>query len=187
MSHRRFTHLFRRRVSAARIAAAVVACGLARPLRAQETPAPSAQLPAYRTPVLEIAQPPSGGAVPQDKPIVVFRFAQGEPDDQLDLRSLSVTVDGRDVTSGFQVGGSEAWGSLSLRDNPAAIAIGVHDVSAQICSTRGACAIARAMVTVLPPLVGGPPQSSTNAPATTSLKRRILDAALNATRRLLTL
>jgi hypothetical protein len=190
MRHRRFTHCFRRTAPAARALAALAVCALPRGLHAQAVEQPSqasAPISTYRIPSLALVQPLNGSAVPQDKPVVVFRFAQGESDDQLDLRSLSVAVDGRDVTAGFQIAGNDAWGSLSLRSDRTPITVGVHDVSAQLCSARGACAIARAAVTVLPPLISGAAQSNQNAPEATSLKRRILDAALNATRRLLTL
>lgn len=187
MSHRRFTHLFRRRTPAARIAVAIVVGSLARTAHAQALPAPPPPTATYRTPLLNLVQPASGGSVPQDKPVVVFRFAQGESDDQIDLRSFSVAVDGRDVSAGFQIAGSDAWGPLMPRSDAEPLAVGAHELSAQLCSARGACAIARATVTVMPPLISGSLQSNTNARATTSLKRKILDAALNATRRLLTL
>lgn len=191
MRHRRFTHLFRRHSPAAHAIAAAMACGLPRLLHAQ-SPLPMPQsapagLTAYRTPAIALVQPPNGGTVTQDKPVVMFRFIQGEPDDQLDLRSFAVAVDGKDVTPAFQIAGSDAWGSMAGRADASPLSLGAHEVSAQLCSSRGACAIARATVTVLPPLFSGALQSSATAPATASLKRRILDAALNATRRLLTL
>ena len=187
MPHRRFTHSFRRRAPTARIATGLLACSLARVAHAQSAPTAPPSPAVYRLPVIALVQPASGGSVPQDKPVVVFRFGQGESDDPVDLRSFSVAVDGHDVSAGFQIAGSDAWGPLTRRSDAESLAVGVHELSAQLCSARGACAIARATVTVIPPLMSGAPQSQTNAPATTSLKRKILDAALNATRRLLTL
>lgn len=190
MRHRRFTHFFRRTAPARRIVTALAVCALPRAMYGQSEAPPAGvtgAASAYRIPVLALVQPTSGGTVPQDKPVVVFRFAQGEPDDQLDLRSFSVAVDGRDVGAGFQIAGSDAWGSLASRADAVPIPVGAHEVSAQLCSARGACVIARATVTVMPPLMRGALQSNTNAPATTSLKRRLFDAALSATRRLLTL
>src|SRR3712207_547682 len=60
---------------------------------------PSGQVPpsgAYRTPSLALVQPASGGTVPQDKPVVVFRLMQGDASDPIDARSFVVTVDGQD-------------------------------------------------------------------------------------------
>jgi hypothetical protein len=63
----------------------------AKHLGAQQPPAspPATNAPvlaAYRAPTIALVQPPAGGSVPQDKPVVVFRFAAGEPDDPIDSR-----------------------------------------------------------------------------------------------------
>jgi hypothetical protein len=70
----------------------------------QPVPAPapsSSPAPAYRPPALALVQPAAGGSVPQDRPVVVFRFAAGEPNDLIDVRSFAVAVDGHDRTQLF--------------------------------------------------------------------------------------
>ena len=183
MAHRRFTHFFRRRAPAARVVAALVAYGLPRVLHAQSSPAPvqqaSPQLAPYRTPVIALVQPASGGTVPQDKPVVVFRFAQGEPDDAIDAKSFAVSIDGVDVTPGFLVVGSEAWGSL-VRAVSEPLAAGVHQVNARICSARGACGSASASVSVE---AGGITQPAAASPA--AKHGHLLDLVVRAARKLL--
>lgn len=183
MRHRRFTHHFRRCSPATRLVAAAIACGLPRLVHAQSSPAPvqqaSPQLAPYRTPVIALVQPASGGAVPKDKPVVVFRFAQGEPDDAIDAKSFAVSVDGVDVTPGFQVAGSEAWGSLIGALNEP-LAAGIHQVIARICSARGACGSASASVSVQAPSITQP------AAATPAAKHgHFLDLVVRTARKLL--
>lgn len=184
MRHRQFTHHFRRYSPATRLVAAAIACGVPRLLHAQSSPAPtqqaSSQLAPYRTPVIALVQPGSGSAVPQDKPVVVFRFAQGEPDDAIDAKSFTVSVGGVDVTPGFQVVGSEAWGSL-VRTASEPLAAGIHQVIARICSARGACGSVSAAVTIAAATIGGP----TAAPK--SGHARVLDFVLTTARKLLQL
>src|SRR5688500_2322891 len=55
------------------LAAALAGAALA-PLGAQEPPAAAPPVAPYRAPVIALVQPPAGGSVPSDKPIVVFRF-----------------------------------------------------------------------------------------------------------------
>lgn len=183
MAHRRFTHLFRRRAPAARALAALIACGLPRLLHAQSSSPSPAGLPAlgsYRTPAIALVQPASGGTVPQDKPVVVFRFAQGEPDDHLDLRSFAVSIDGRDVSAGFQIVGSDAWGSLAPLQTDGLPSVGVHAVTARICSERGACATVNAAVSIAQ-------DGNAVAPSTQGMKKRdrFIDALLRVTKKLL--
>lgn len=183
MAHRHFTHLFRRRAPAARALAALIACGLPRLLHAQSSPAPvqqvSPQLAPYRTPVIALVQPASGGAVPQDKPLVVFRFAQGEPDDAIDAKSFTVSVDGVDATPGFQVVSGEAWGPLvgAVREP---LAAGIHQVVARICSARGACGSASASVSVEAASIA---QRAAASPA--AKHGHLLDLVVRAARKLL--
>ncbi len=151
MRHRRFTHFFRRTAPARRAVAALAVCALPRPVHAQALPAPSPPqaplLAAYRTPVIALVEPAGGGSVPQDRPVVVFRFAQGEPNDAIDARSFSVTIDGADITRAFRIAGGDAWGSLAGGSaNP--LAVGMHEVIARICSERGTCGSTTAPVAV---------------------------------------
>lgn len=128
-------------------------------LRAQQTPPPAVAAP-YQAPTIALVQPPDGGSVPQDKPVVVFRFAPGEADDPLDLRSFAVAVDGQDRSALFQVTATAAWGPLAAPANGAAAATGLspgpHQVAARICSSRGACREVSVTVTVAAPPVADP-------------------------------
>lgn len=150
---------------------------------------------AYRSPAIALVQPSGAAALSRDRPIVVFRFAPGEPNDPIDLSSFAVTVDGRDRTPSFQVTGVEAWGSIA--GDPAAqsdsgLALGSHQVSARICSAKGACAVVVSSLTVVPSQLvsaatqpaaeGAAVDSSTSA---SSRRRRVIDAVLAALRKLL--
>jgi hypothetical protein len=148
----------------------------------QPAPATQASVPAYRAPVIALVQPALGGTIPQDKPVVIFRFAPGELTDPLDARSFSVGIDGEDKTALFQVTFGEAWGPLS-GGGEKPIGLGAHQVSARICSTRGACADATTTVTVVPCKTG----ASSAAPSAASRNRRerLLDLVLQAARKLL--
>lgn len=182
MAHRRFTHFFRRRSPAARIVAAALACGLPRLVHAQSSqPAqdPAPALAPYRSPVIALVQPASGGAIPHDKPVVVFRFAQGEPNDGIDAKSLTVTVDGIDVTAAFQLAGSDAWGSLAGA-GASALDVGVHQVIARICSARGACGTVSAAVMIA---AVAQPTVAVTEPATK--RGRVIDFVIRATKKLL--
>lgn len=187
MSHRRFTHFFRRRAPTVRIAAALVACSFARPLRAQSpTPPTSAPTPAiapYRAPSIALVEPLDGGVVYQDRPVIVLRFASGEPTDPIDASSFRIDVDGTDQTKLFQTSASEAWGPLAPAAGEPPLGAGPHHISARICSSRGACAMAQATVSAIP-VAASTPAIATPA-AKRSLHQRLLDAALNAARRIL--
>ena len=187
--------------------ALLVVATLAAPARAQQPPAPlpvplptpsspsstADALAPYRAPRIALAQPAAaeaggGGSVPQDRPVVVFRFAAGEPDDPLDVRSLAVAVDGTDRTALFQTtatpAGGQAWGPLA--DDAAIrrgqLAAGVHRVVARICSTRGACGTTEVQVLVVPGLTAS---GGASADEPKSAARRVLGAVLTATRKLL--
>jgi hypothetical protein len=188
MQHRRFTHLFRRRAPTARALAAIIACGLPRLLHAQTpavpTPGPQPVAP-YRSPAIALVQPQDGGAVYQDRPVIVLRFALGEPTDPIDVNSLAVSVDGVDRTKLFQTSGSDAWGPLapSGAADPS-FTIGAHHLTARICSQRGTCAMTQATVLVIPDAAAA---TATAPAAGRSIHQRILDAALSAARRILVL
>lgn len=187
MPHRRFTHFFRRRAPAVRIAAAFVACGLARSLRAQ-TPTPPASGPTptiapYRAPSIALVEPLDGGVVYQDRPVIVLRFAIGEATDPIDASSLTVHVDGADRTKLFQTSASEAWGPLaSTSAGEPPLGTRPHHISARICSSRGACATAQATVSTIP--ANASPAAAASA-AKRSVQQRLLDAALSAARRMI--
>jgi hypothetical protein len=137
-------------------------------------------LPAYRPPVITLAQPTEGAALPEDKPIVVFRFASVEPMDPLDALSFSVLVDGSDVTSLFQLSQGEAWGRLA--DVGRLLGTGEHQVSARICSSHGTCGATKATVNVAS--ISSALQASSSAATSkgSPRKQHILDAVLQAVR-----
>jgi hypothetical protein len=191
-----FSRITRPRGAAIAIVAFLLGAVRAYPLEAQaptasqqpQQPATtSAVLAPYRAPVLALVQPATG-TVTQDKPVVVFRFAQGEPTDPLDLASFAVSVDGEDRTALFQVAtgaaGGDAWGPLDPPGDDA-LTVGAHQVVARICSTRGACASAASAVIVMPPLVQPAADATPDEPR--SRKRKLLDAVLSAGRKLLLL
>jgi hypothetical protein len=129
----------------------------------------------YTPPRLVLAYPAPGVSIPGDNATVLFEYASIDVD-PLDLRSFRVTVDGSDRTSHFRVTASAAWGTVAGAD---ATGIRAHDVRARICSIRGVCATADAIVTV-----AGSPMP---AKPSTSMERRgkIIDVVLEMMRRLL--
>ena len=155
--------------------------------------APSASLAPYRAPLIALVQPalpPAGaGTVPLDRPSLVFRFAAGEPDDPLDVRSLVIAVDGVDRTVLFQTAatqaGGQAWGPLAPDDavKRGQLAVGAHRVAARICSARGACATADTQVLVVPGIATA--AADDVGVAAKSATQRVLGAVLSATRKLL--
>jgi hypothetical protein len=151
--------------------------------------APPAMLAPYRAPLIALVQPPLGGpgagSVPQDRPVVVFRFAAGEADDPLDVRSFVVAVDGVDRTTLFQTTATQAWGALAADEAVARgqLSAGAHRVAARICSARGACGSTEAQVLVVPGVVRLAPADS--AAPVKGLARKALGAVLSATRKLL--
>lgn len=153
----------------------------ATPLAAQQSPGAASSLPAYRPPALALVQPAAGGSLPSDKPILVFRFAPGEPNDPIDAQSFAVTVDGTDRTSRFQVTAGEAWGTLAELPEGSA-SPGTHQVSARICSTRGACSEVTAAVAVIASAraSSAPAEASGNA-----RRRKVVDAVVSVLRKLL--
>lgn len=166
------------------VTAIVIAAGSA---AQQPAPAPSqpsqppvaTQPSAYRPPAIALVQPAAGGSVPNDRPVVVFRFGQGEHNDALDTRSFAVTVDGIDRTSLFQVTASEAWGPIAAPSDH--LEAGSHQIAARICSSRGACGETSGVVTVVS-------AGALSDPARSDDKRgkgRVIRALLSALRQLL--
>jgi hypothetical protein len=132
----------------------------------------------YRAPVIALVQPLAGQSLPQDKAVIILRFAVGEPSDQLDASSFGVWVNGASRTALFQVTGTDAWGPLA---DPKAgpLAPGVYQVTARICSTRATCGTTAATVTVTASDVG-PAKTDDSS----SRKQRLIDLVLAGLRRL---
>ena len=146
---------------------AVTFCvALAHPLsaKAQAPSLPGVPLTPSRPPVITLAQPGEGVAIPQDRPALVFRFAATDASDPLDLGSLRIVVDGRDATTRFQVTPNEAWGKIDPLPSAGGLmaGVGLHAVSARICSLRGACGAVAASVNVS--AVATPAEGTPNAP-----------------------
>lgn len=191
MSHRRFTHRFRRALRAGIFAAAgfgVVRTAHAQPPAVPQPPSQSSQSApgAYRPPSLALVQPARGTPVPQDKPVAMFRYSAGEANDPVDPRSFLVTVDGADRTDHFAITGTEAWGLLGPANVAVAqeelLAIGGHEVNARICSVRGACSTIVAQVTVEPGLVTS---SAEHVPRERKRRARLIEILLDAARTIL--
>ena len=158
----------------------------AAPLGAQQpaSPAPPVVAP-RRVPVIALVQPREGEPLPSDRPVVVLRFAAGETEDPLDMRSFSVTVDSVDRTSAFVVAAGEAWGPIEAgEDSASRVAVHPRRVTARICTVRGTCALASALVTVVTAPNGVASDSS--ATRTSDRRReRLIEAILTALRKVL--
>ena len=113
----------------------------------QNTPAPRF---VYRPPVIALIQPSAGGSVPQERPVVIFRFAAEQQEDPIDAASFHVALDGDDRTAGFQLSAAEAWGSLADRGTREPLELGSHTIEARICTVRGICATAVSAIVVRP-------------------------------------
>jgi len=128
----------------------------------------------YQSPQLALASPVRGEELPQDKPSIVLRYARGEPDDPLDLTSLVVLVDGEDRSAQFHADSTEAWGSIDPLASGAsagqALALGVHQLTARICSSRSICTDLRETVTIEPSVL------SVSPPKPVSRTSRVLTA-----------
>jgi len=146
---------------------------------------PGAQPRPYRAPTLALAQPLDGGTVPLDKPVVVFRFVAGEPDDAIDVRSFIVAIDGVDRSTSFQLdpGSGTAWGPLGA---PAAVAAGLHRGTARICSLRGTCTTTAFTVSAAAPIAASSPAGPAGSPTKRSLAAAIASGLLQAIRSLVT-
>jgi hypothetical protein len=119
-------------------------------------------------------------ALPQDRAVLIFRFAPGEASDPLDASSFAVLVNGATRSALFQVAGSEAWGPLSDPHVTSTLAPGAYQVTARICSSKGACGTTSATVTVASS--GGTPAGAPEQGA--SRKQRLIDLLLAGARRL---
>lgn len=102
----------------------------------------------FRPPSIVLAYPASNGALPADKPLIVFRFAAGDSNDPIDPTAFRATVDGIDRTSHFRVTSTEAWAQLADSSATPGLTPGSHLVGARVCSVRGACGSVAARVEV---------------------------------------
>ena len=134
----------------------------------------------YRLPVIAVAQPAEGVAIPDDKPVVVLRFATVEPTDPLDALSLSVSVDGEDRTSLFQFTQGEAWGPIAVGGE--LLSAGPHEVRARICTAHGVCSTAKATVNIVPASTLTQLSAGASANKTSQRRGRVFDAVLQAVR-----
>lgn len=141
-------------------------------------PQPAQPIIGYRSPAIALVQPAAGELLARDKAVLIFRFSQGEPVDPLDASSFAVWVNGSVRTASFQVGATEAWGPLS---DARAVAPGAYQVTARICSTRGACGTTAATVTVASSDAMPTEPAAQNA----SRRQRVIDLVLAALRRLI--
>ena len=144
-----------------------------------QQPTPTQPLPSFHPPALALVQPSNNATIPQDRPIIVFRFAPGDSTDPVDAKSFNISVDSKDRTPLFQVARDMAWGPLMAPDQAPALAVGAHALVARICSIRGACADVSASVAVA---------TGANAAETqpASHVRSLLDLLLTAAKKLLT-
>lgn len=156
---------------------AVLATG-DRAARAQQPTQTPASLGVYRPPSLVLIQPTGGGSVPQDRPVIMFRFAAGDSTDPIEARSFAIAVDGKDRTALFQLARDEAWGPLAPTEETSSLAPGAHVFSGRICSIRGACGEISGSVLVAAAPV---PQGKTSP----DRKRTLIDLLLTAAKRLL--
>ena len=151
------------------------------PQPATGVPAQPVVLPAYRIPVITIAQPADGIALPDDKPVIVLRFASAEALDPVDALSFALTVDGADRTTLFQLTQGEAWGPLSTAGE--LLATGQHDVRARICTAHGVCGSAKATVNIVPASSVTQLVAGTSSDKSKQQRRgRVFDAVLQAVR-----
>lgn len=154
---------------------------------AQQPPTPP--VAPYHPPIIVLAAPMAGSAIPADKPVIVLRFTVGEPTDAIDPSSLRMSVDGEDRSSLLQLGSGEAWGPLardSAKGSPPnggvsqgepAITPGVHLLHVRLCSARGVCSTLDAPVTVAPPETA-PTSAHTSTAADSSAQKRSGQSAL---------
>jgi hypothetical protein len=164
--------------SRVKIATAIAAAFTSPQLAAAQQTVPTPPVPpviaGFHAPAIALASPMEGFAVPQDKAVAVFRFSASEPSDPIDALSFSVSVDGQDRTSQFQLVGNEAWGQLSATGR--ALGVGPHDVWARVCSQRGICTVARGTVQATTSAT----PSGTLAPVAASNNRSGIRGKLNA-------
>lgn len=155
-----------------------VALVLPLPVGAQQPP------PSVRLPSITLVQPPDGGTIPADRPVLAFRFTAADPSDQLDLGSLKVAVDSHDATPSFHVTPNDAWGKLDGSAVPGgSLAVGAHTVTARICSLRGVCGIMTASFNVSAPAL--PIEAAPNASKNSNGPRGLVGTLVKAARKII--
>jgi hypothetical protein len=151
-----------------------------------QPPAPQASvIPATpRVPVIALVQPPDGGTIPLDRPVLLFRFAAADPSEPLDLGSFRVFVDDKDVTKAFHITPNESWGTLETPGPAGASRVGpgLHTLRGRICSLRGACGTVAATVSVTAEQTAASPP---NAAASAAGPRGLLGALVKLTRKVI--
>lgn len=166
------------------LASLLAATFAARSAHTQSQP-PGQAIP-YRPPTIALVQPGPGSSMPRDRPVVVFRFAPGEPGDPIDARTFAVVAKGIDQRAHFQITAGEAWGALVDPESAdSLLAPGTHEVSAMVCSIRGACGTTTATVLVGAALPGSTAATSHRADAQPSSRAQFIARLLDAVRRLL--
>ena len=162
-------------------------------VRAQQPMPASPAAASSHAPVLTLVEPLSGGTLPRDRPVAVFRFAAGDAADSINAQTFAISVDGIDRSALFHATREIAVGLLvadSAADS-AALAPGIHQLHARVCSLRGVCSDLDASVTVIP---AEPPAQSDSAakPDSTaeggspvSLIRMLLELVLALARKLI--
>lgn len=90
-------------------------------------------------PVISLVQAPSGGNVRGDEPVLVLRFAVGEPDDPVNVRRFAITVDGEDRTTRFRGAVIEVRGVVLAHADGVSSEGSTGDATGSRCSARGAC------------------------------------------------
>jgi hypothetical protein len=108
----------------------------------------------------------------------MFRFAPGDSTDPIEVRSFTITIDGKDRTALFQLARDEVWGPLVPAEDTPSLAPGAHVFSARICSIRGACGQVSGSV-----LVAAAP--ALQGKASVDRKRTFIDLLLGAAKKLL--
>lgn len=135
-------------------------------------------LAVYHPPSLALIQPVGGGSVPQDRPVIMFRFAAGDSTDPIEARSFAIAVDGTDRTTLFQLARDEVWGPLVPAEDTPFLTPGAHVFSARICSIRGACGeVSGSVLVATAPALQGK--------ASADRKRTFIDLLLGAAKKLL--
>jgi hypothetical protein len=101
-----------------------------------------------RPPSILLAYPANGGALPADKPLIVFRYASADGNDPIDPTAFRAAVDGVDRTARFRITPTEAWGQLTDSSASPGLTPGAHLIGARVCSVRGVCGEVTARVEV---------------------------------------
>jgi hypothetical protein len=110
-----------------------------------------------------------------DRPVAVFQLGGVASPDSADARTFRVWVDGDERSRLFHIDGQQgnvqAWGALGDSTSQAAsspsapLSVGVHLVTAQLCTVRGVCTTIHAAVTVLPATAIGNTMTAAAAPS----------------------